>query len=183
MQKILFVLVKNPTKKNFRGKKRNLGTKTVLLFFSRPKEEKRSFQKLLSWVPSSSSSSSLIIIAREGKTTIARKHARTTTDDISVEIERRFENFFFTLLNKTLSRTEEREWNALSIISQHRRQNEWIDEASCFLIIIIHENANAREKYIIQTKNNRTHHTPTQEYVVPKSIPIAGPSDLDIFVY
>ena len=32
------------------------------------------------------------------------------------------------------------------------------------------------------TKKFRTHHTPTQEYVVPKSIPIAGPSDLDMFV-
>jgi hypothetical protein len=43
-----------------------------------------------------------------------------------------------------------------------------------------------REKYISfkkkRTTKNRTHHTPTQEYVVPKSIPIAGPSDLDMFV-
>jgi hypothetical protein len=41
------------------------------------------------------------------------------------------------------------------------------------------------EKYISFKKRktkSRTHHTPTQEYVVPKSIPIAGPSDLDMFV-
>jgi hypothetical protein len=31
--------------------------------------------------------------------------------------------------------------------------------------------------------NENTYHTPTQEYVVPKSIPIAGPSDLDIFFF
>jgi len=32
-------------------------------------------------------------------------------------------------------------------------------------------------------KDENTYHTPTQEYVVPKSIPIAGPSDLDIFFF
>ena len=68
-----------------------------------------------------------------------------------------------------------------------RRQNEWIDEASCFLIIIQTQTRKAKSIYHTHIKKtrrkNRTHHTPTQEYVVPKSIPIAGPSDLeDMFV-
>jgi hypothetical protein len=51
-----------------------------------------------------------------------------------------------------------------------------IDEASSVI-----RRARGRTIQEKKRKDENTHHTPTQEYVVPKSIPIAGPSDLDIF--
>ena len=94
---------------------------------------------------------------------------------ISVEIGHDARDFFFT-------RKRGDKWNALSIISKstHRRQNEngltkrrRVSSSSSSIRKIKKKNT---------TKKFRTHHTPTQEYVVPKSIPIAGPSDLDMFV-
>jgi hypothetical protein len=56
-----------------------------------------------------------------------------------------------------------------------------IDEASGNLLLL---RARTKKNRTIQKrKDENTHHTPTQEYVVPKSIPIAGPSDLDIFFF
>ena len=173
------------TKKKIQRKKRNLAPKLPFLFppKKRKKEAFRSF--FLSFFLLGCHhllSSSLIIIAREGKTNGGKAHHRAM-EKRTILKSGRFENFFFARF-KTLSRDTKREfWNALSIVSRHRRQNEWIDEASCFLIIIIIIQTRARKIYIKRTTtNNRTYHTPTQEYVVPKSIPIAGPSDLDIFV-
>ena len=60
-----------------------------------------------------------------------------------------------------------------------------IDEASVIReIFFFSANAYKKKQNAIQKrKDENTYHTPTQEYVVPKSIPIAGPSDLDIFFF
>jgi len=59
-----------------------------------------------------------------------------------------------------------------------------IDEASVVReIFFFSANAYKKNRTIQKRTDENTYHTPTQEYVVPKSIPIAGPSDLDIFFF
>ena len=118
--------------------------------------------------------------SREGKTSLRWKSTPPSRDDgnssqATEDVSLLKSRFFFT-------RKRGDKWNALSIISKstHRRQNEngltkrrRVSSSSSSIRKIKKKNT---------TKKFRTHHTPTQEYVVPKSIPIAGPSDLDMFV-
>ena len=102
--------------------------------------------------------------------------------DASVEIGTTREIFFVTLERGDKERVE----RAFDRFPEHTadKTNGW-RRSVVFPSASSSKRKRAKNIYHKKrTTKNRTHHTPTQEYVVPKSIPIAGPSDLDIlYVY